>query len=60
MMHVFDDIEAKGASRGFGTHVNEKMHGPLRGSYRYNSNGKDVAKQVSIGLLLFVLVLMNT
>ncbi|TFK32475.1 hypothetical protein BDQ12DRAFT_773338 [Crucibulum laeve] len=44
--HVFDDITAKGVSRGFSTNQNEKMHGPLKDSYQFNTNFKDVASQI--------------
>ncbi|KAF8273398.1 hypothetical protein EI94DRAFT_1696683 [Lactarius quietus] len=32
LVHSFDDIEAKGASRNYNTKPNEKMHGPLKKS----------------------------
>ncbi|KAI9445866.1 hypothetical protein H4582DRAFT_2069128 [Lactarius indigo] len=33
LVHGFDDIEAKGASRNYNTKPNEKFHGPLRKLY---------------------------
>ena len=46
LMHSFDDIEAKGASRDYNTKPNEKMHGPLKKSYARQTNFKNVAPQV--------------
>ncbi|KAJ6613821.1 hypothetical protein B0H10DRAFT_1672179, partial [Mycena sp. CBHHK59/15] len=46
--HVFDDIENKGASRNFGTKINESMHGPIRQTYHKLTNFKDVTPQVCI------------
>ena len=31
--HLFDDILAKGVTRGYNTKVDEGMHGPLKNSY---------------------------
>ncbi|KAJ7502026.1 hypothetical protein B0H11DRAFT_1610404, partial [Mycena galericulata] len=44
--HVFDDIEKKGASRNFGTKMNESMHGPIRQMYHTSTNFKNVTSQV--------------
>ncbi|KAJ6625396.1 hypothetical protein B0H10DRAFT_2174251 [Mycena sp. CBHHK59/15] len=44
--HVFDDIENKGASRNFGTKINESMHGPIRQTYHKLTNFKDVTPQL--------------
>ncbi|KAL0564298.1 hypothetical protein V5O48_017752 [Marasmius crinis-equi] len=44
--HLFDDIEQKGAQRGFNTMPNEKLHGPLRKIYKLMTNFKDVGKQI--------------
>lgn len=46
LVHSFDDIEAKGASRNYNTKPNEKMHGPLKKSYARRTNFRDVASQV--------------
>ncbi|KAG1867364.1 hypothetical protein F4604DRAFT_1881653 [Suillus subluteus] len=44
--HLFDDIMAKGATRNYNTMPNEKCHGPLKASYQYRTNFKDVAPQI--------------
>jgi hypothetical protein len=44
--HLFDDIEAKGATRNYNTKPNEKMHGSLKESYSHRTNFRDVAPQV--------------
>lgn len=44
--HLFDDIEAKGASRNYNTKPNEQMHGPLKDWYQNRTNFKNVAEQV--------------
>jgi hypothetical protein len=44
--HVFDDIESKGASRNFGTKINESKHGAMRQTYHRLTNFKDVTPQV--------------
>ncbi|KAG1890839.1 hypothetical protein F4604DRAFT_1888578 [Suillus subluteus] len=44
--HLFDDIEAKGASRNYNTKPNEQMHGPLKDWYKNRTNFKDVAEQI--------------
>jgi hypothetical protein len=44
--HLFDDIEAKGVTRNYNTKPNEKLHGPLKESYKLRTNFKDVAGQV--------------
>lgn len=44
--HLFDDIRAKGVTRNYSTKPNEKLHGPLKKSYRLRTNFKDVAGQV--------------
>jgi hypothetical protein len=46
--HIFDDIEAKGATRNYNTKPNEQMHGPLKDWYLNWTNFKNVAEQVSI------------
>ena len=45
---MFDDIEAKGATRNYDTKPNESLHGPLCDSYQLHTNFKDIASQVSI------------
>ncbi|KAG2103089.1 uncharacterized protein F5147DRAFT_580627 [Suillus discolor] len=44
--HLFNDIEAKGATRNYNTKPNEKCHGPLKESYQQQTNFKNVAPQV--------------
>jgi len=46
VVHSFDDINAKGASRNFDTKPNEKLHGPLKKAYLMQTNFRDVAPQV--------------
>ncbi|KAG2030095.1 hypothetical protein BDR03DRAFT_1017528 [Suillus americanus] len=46
MTHIFDDIEAKGASRNYNTKPNEQMHGPLKDWYQDQTNFKDFAEQI--------------
>jgi hypothetical protein len=57
--HLFDDIEAKGATRNYNTKVNEKLHGPLKESYRLRTNFKNVAGQVRSPIFLVVNVLIS-
>jgi hypothetical protein len=47
ILHLFDDIEAKGVTRNFTSKTFEKMHGPLGTTYSRQTNFKDVAGQVS-------------
>ena len=49
--HLFDDVEAKGATSNTTTKHNEKMHGPLKKAYQLRTNFKDVAEQVWFELL---------
>ncbi|KAJ7258515.1 hypothetical protein C8J57DRAFT_1073635 [Mycena rebaudengoi] len=44
--HVFNDIESKGASRNFGTNINESKHGAMRQTYHRLTNFKDVTPQL--------------
>lgn len=44
--HIFDDIEAKGASRNYNTKPNEQMHGPLKDWYLNRTNFKNIAEQI--------------
>jgi hypothetical protein len=46
LVHSFDDIKAKGASRNYNTKPNEKLHGPLKKLYSMRTNFKNVAEQV--------------
>ena len=46
--HIFDEIEAKGATQNFDTKPNEKLHGPLKKHYLCRMNFKNVAQQVVI------------
>lgn len=48
LVHSFDDIVAKGASRNYNTKPNEKMHGPLKTSYARRTNFRNVAPQVCV------------
>ncbi|KAF8259367.1 hypothetical protein EI94DRAFT_1813457 [Lactarius quietus] len=43
LVHSFDDIEAKGASRNYNTKPNKKLHGPLKKSYTLRTNFKNFA-----------------
>ncbi|KAG1864363.1 hypothetical protein F4604DRAFT_1893404 [Suillus subluteus] len=45
-VHIFDNIEAKGATRNYNTKPNEKMHGSLKDSYLLHTNFRDVAPQI--------------
>ncbi|KAG1853126.1 hypothetical protein F4604DRAFT_1883424 [Suillus subluteus] len=44
--HIFDNVEAKGATHNYNTKPNEKMHGPLKDSYLLCTNFRDVAPQI--------------
>ncbi|KAG1879905.1 hypothetical protein F4604DRAFT_1880040 [Suillus subluteus] len=44
--HLFDNIEAKGATHNYNTKLNKKCHGPLKDSYEQWTNFKNVAPQV--------------
>lgn len=46
LLHSFDDIVAKGATRNYNTKPNEKLHGPLKKLYLNRTNFKNVAPQV--------------
>ncbi|KAG1823449.1 uncharacterized protein BJ212DRAFT_1566538 [Suillus subaureus] len=45
--HIFDDVEAKGATRNYNTKLNEKMHGSLKDLYLLHMNFHDIAEQVA-------------
>ncbi|KAF8274704.1 hypothetical protein EI94DRAFT_1561318 [Lactarius quietus] len=38
LVHSFDNIEAKGASRNYNTKPNKKLHGPLKKLYALRTN----------------------
>ncbi|KAG2740942.1 hypothetical protein P692DRAFT_20752021, partial [Suillus brevipes Sb2] len=44
--HLFDDIEAKGATQNYNMKPNEKMHGSLKDSCLLQTNFRNVAKQI--------------
>ena len=46
LLHLFDDIVAKGATRNYNTKTNESRHRPIRRVYALLTNFKDVAEQV--------------
>jgi hypothetical protein len=46
--HAFEDILAKGPTRHYSTKPNEKCHGPLRESYLWHTNKRDVGEQVTL------------
>ncbi|KAF8263920.1 hypothetical protein EI94DRAFT_1806512 [Lactarius quietus] len=46
LLHSFDDVLAKGASRNYNTKPNEKMHGPMKKYYLNRMNFKNVAPQI--------------
>ena len=46
LVHSFDDIKAKGASRNYNTKPNEKLHGPLKKAFARQTNFKNVEFQV--------------
>ncbi|KAG1898719.1 uncharacterized protein F5891DRAFT_1129341 [Suillus fuscotomentosus] len=46
IMHLFDDIEAKGVTRNYNTKPNEQMHGPLKDWYQRWTNFKNVTEQI--------------
>lgn len=51
LLHLFDDIVAKGATRNYNTKTNESRHRPLKRTYQLLTNFKDVAEQVRFPLL---------
>ncbi|KAG1836159.1 hypothetical protein F4604DRAFT_2008209 [Suillus subluteus] len=44
--HIFDDIEAKGATRNYNIKLYEQMHGPLKDWYLNQTNFKNIAEQI--------------
>jgi hypothetical protein len=62
LIHLFDDIEAKGVTANITTKHNEKMHRPLKTAYQWHTNFKDVADQVCLlewKLFCFLIMSMN-
>lgn len=47
MLHLFDDIIAKGVTRNYNTKPNESLHGPIRWDYLLGTNFRNVDEQVS-------------
>ncbi|KAG2157658.1 uncharacterized protein EDB93DRAFT_1238515 [Suillus bovinus] len=45
-LHIFDDVEAKGATRNYNMKPNKKMHSLLKDSYLLQTNFHDVAEQI--------------
>ncbi|KAG1808053.1 uncharacterized protein BJ212DRAFT_1485330 [Suillus subaureus] len=45
-VHLFDDIEVKGATWNYNMKPNKKMHGPLKDSYLLWTNFQNVAEQI--------------
>ncbi|KAJ8701072.1 hypothetical protein PTI98_004035 [Pleurotus ostreatus] len=45
-VHLFDDIEQKGATRNYSTKPYEKSHGGLKTTYRRRTNFKNIAPQI--------------
>ncbi|KAG1800596.1 uncharacterized protein BJ212DRAFT_1450149 [Suillus subaureus] len=45
-LHIFDNVEVKGATHNYNTKPNEKMHGLLKDSYLLRMNFRDVAPQI--------------
>jgi hypothetical protein len=52
IQHLFDDIVEKGVTRNYTSKTFEKMHGPVKESYKWRSNYKNVGSQVSQFLCL--------
>ena len=51
VLHLFDNIMSKNATRNYSMKPFKKMHSPLREAYKQISNFKEVAGQVSDYLL---------
>ena len=51
LVHAFDDIKAKGASRNYNTKPNEKLYRPLKKAYLTQTNFKNIAPQVCFLLI---------
>ncbi|KAH9997449.1 hypothetical protein BJV74DRAFT_794943 [Russula compacta] len=46
LVHSFDDIKQKGGTHNYNTKPNEKLHGPLKKTYKMHTNFKDVGPQI--------------
>ena len=57
--HIFDDVEAKGATRNYNTKPNEKMHGSLKDSYLLRTNFRDVAEQVRFNFKKMIIIILQ-
>ena len=44
--HVWDDILSKGVTKDANTKYNENMHGPLKDSFQWRTNFRQVEEQV--------------
>ncbi|KAH9007984.1 hypothetical protein EDB83DRAFT_2509248 [Lactarius deliciosus] len=61
LVHSFNDIEMKGATRNYNTKPNEKLHGHIKKAYVRRTNFKDVAPQIlKIEHAKFVSLLIRT
>ncbi|KAH9061804.1 hypothetical protein EDB83DRAFT_2506592 [Lactarius deliciosus] len=61
LVHSFNDIEMKGATRNYNTKPNEKLHGHIKKAYARRTNFKDVAPQIlKIEHAKFVSLLIRT
>ncbi|KAH8980970.1 hypothetical protein EDB86DRAFT_2813253 [Lactarius hatsudake] len=61
LVHSFDDIESKGATRNYNTKPNEKLHGHIKKAYARRTNFKDIAPQIlKIEHAKFVSLLIRT
>ena len=58
LVHSFDHIKEKGASRNYNTKPNEKLHGPLKKSFAKKTNFKNVASQVRRNNLFYHVILL--
>ena len=47
IQHLFNNIEAKGATRNYTSKTFETMHGPMGATYLRMTNFKDVGRQVN-------------
>ncbi|KAH9958180.1 hypothetical protein BJV74DRAFT_800037 [Russula compacta] len=46
LVHSFDDIKQKGVTCNYNMKPNEKLHGPLKKTYKMHTNFKDVGPQI--------------
>ncbi|KAH9956391.1 hypothetical protein BJV74DRAFT_800146 [Russula compacta] len=54
LVHSFDDIKQKGATHNYNTRPNKKLHGPLKKTYKMNTNFKDIGPQIQRATLIIV------